>query len=760
MNTYVGKLNKIKTKPILIAAVSVALLSMITPITVTGQATENTASSVLEEVVVTARKREESLQDTPISITVFSAENLSAMHVSSIDQIGDMAPNVVFDSTTPLSGSANSTSITIRGIGLKDYTLVSEPGVGIYVDDVYLTHSIGNVLDVVDIERIEVLRGPQGTLYGRNTIGGAVRIVTKKPHDEFEGAVQLTGGSYNRLDVKGHLNVPITDNFYARVSGLSQAWDGFINTPNLQGGTGTGDKDTTTLAGVFRWLPASGLKVDINLNYMRDRTQRQAGLLLDAQSVNSTDPTQFGGFGNNLVVPAGSPLSAFWGDHWLPPNDQTDFSNVDNGHYLDAWGAGINIEWNLNSFVVKSISSFRALKTEYTTDLDHSPITVVDNDSYVNLDAWSQEIQILGDAFNERLTWIAGVYYFYENGVNDDFVRFGQFFDLASGGEVTTEDIAIFGQGTYDLTEKAELTVGLRWTKDEKDFDIDAAHQLITASPLNILPVGFRFMPVGNNEVSVKELDPYVNLTYHWSDNLMTYMSYSEGFKGGGFVQRNGPAAAGVDKSYGPEFATVYEIGAKWASDNRRMNVSATGFFTDYTDLQLNVILGVASTTRNAGKAEIIGFEFEVGMIPVDALRLSAGLGYMDGEYKELTQEATSAGLSLTDNIPGVPNWQANGSISYEIATGFGTITPRLDLSYSAKQDNDALNFQLLKRDSYTIVNVAIDFRDVTDRWTLSLFGRNLTEDQYIVAGFNGNEYVDGVISRPAEWGVSIGYSF
>ena len=211
---------------------------------------QDSGATALEEIVVTARKREESLMEIPVSITAFSGEGLIDRNLTSIDQIGSQTPGLVFSNSANISGSSNAAAVFIRGIGQSDYTLAVESGAGIYIDDVYLPHSIGNVANVVDVERIEVLRGPQGTLFGRNTIGGAIRIITKKPHDEYEGDIEFTTGSYSRIDVKGHVNIPLSDRFFIRFSGLSQDRDGFVERPFPDGDSG--DKDSVNLIAQVR----------------------------------------------------------------------------------------------------------------------------------------------------------------------------------------------------------------------------------------------------------------------------------------------------------------------------------------------------------------------------------------------------------------------------------------------------------------------------------------------------------------------------
>lgn len=746
-STFVGRL------AVLGAPVAALAMTAVTGEIRAAETLIGEAGTSLEEITVTARKREESLQDTPVAITAFSADQIQASNASGVDQLASFAPNVVFDTTTPLTGINSAASVVIRGIGLKDHTLTSEPGVAIYVDDVYLTHSIGNVADVVDVERVEILRGPQGTLFGRNTIGGVVRVVTKKPHGDFEAGLNTTVGSYDRLDIGGFVNLPLSESLFLRVSALDQTRDGFVATPNLPTPS-LGNKDVSSVVGSLRWLASDSLTADLSINAMRDRSEGSPNVLLAV-------PPDATGYGHNATVPPGSPTADYWGPHHLPPNRRVDLSNdpgIETG--VKVFGAALNLQWDLGDYTIKSISSYRSIDTKFGREGDHSPLRIIQTDDVMNLDSKSQELQLLGTSFEDRLDWIVGAYYFYESGFNEDLTWIGPSILLDGGGDVMTETYAVFGQGTYKLTDKWDLTLGARWTHDEKQFTIGPTQQTIIGPPGSPL-VGFRFMPEGNNIATASEFDPYFNLAYHLTPDLMVYLTRAEGYKGPGFQQRNGPGAASSEKKYGPEYATMYEIGSKWRGLGGRLNLSGAVFTTDYTDLQLNVVEGVAAVTRNAGDVRINGAELELGLQAIDKLLLTAAVGYLDAEYRKLSPVAIAGGITLENELPGAPTWQASGSISYGFETALGTIKPRLDVSYSDAQFNDALNSALIERDSYTLLNASIAFEDRSGKWRATLFGTNLLDEEYIVAGYtNPAEYTEGTLSRPPEWGLKLQYFF
>lgn len=746
-------------------------------------------ASVLEEIIVTARKREETLMETPISITVFSGDVLSDMNITSIDQIGDQTPGMVFVNSTNISGSSNASAVFIRGIGQSDYTLAVEPGVGIYIDDVYLPHSIGNVANVVDVERIEVLRGPQGTLFGRNTIGGAVRVVTKKPSEDYEGDVEFTTGSYNRVDVKGHVNFPITDNFFVRFSGLSQNRDGFVHRPFLGGKTG--DKDSANLIAQARWLASDSLTADLMLGFGRDDSEGapMVALKQDPTHPAGTQPTRF----RDFIAPFMDPgilqgmLQGFTPEVINDPDGRCciSFSNTDIPSDLESFNATLTLDWMINeNLSLKSITSFITLESRFGRDADNLPFNQqVELFLSVDYDVWSQELQLSGVSFDDRLDWTIGAYYFDEDGVEDDFIAFASF-DINSGGFFSTEDFALFAQGTYHLTDQLSLTAGVRYTDEEKESVVDGVrHQSLLTGFITDLSAGgfkenttfgpglpFALVGAGTFTDELSETVPYVNLSYQWNDDLMIYGSYSEGFKGGGVQVRNGPL--GFLPMFAPEFVDAFELGLKWTGLDGRLNLSAAGFFMDYEGVQLPAIVfqpllgNAVSVVDNLGDAENKGFELEVTALPTPNFRLSAGVAFLDSEYTSVKPNDPGdaldpdSAITVFDDLPNTPEWQFNASASFDIEANRGVFTPRIDLAYSDEQFNDAINSASLKRDSYTILNVSLGYVDNDDRWSGALFVTNALDEQYVIAGFDGFNYADGAISRPAEWGLKIRRSF
>ncbi len=742
-------------------------------------------ASALEEIIVTARKREESLMETPISISAFSGDTLEKMNLSSLDKVADQTPGLVFTNSANISGSANAAAVFIRGIGQNDFTLAVEPGVGIYIDDVYLPHSIGNVADLLDVERVEVLRGPQGTLFGRNTIGGAIRMVTNKPNDQFEGDVEFITGSYDRIDVKGRVNIPVTDRFFLRFAGSSENRDGFVERPFLDGDSG--DKDTSNLVGKARWLATDDFTVDVMFGYEKDDTDGAAAvaLLQDPNHPAGAQPARF----RNFIAPALDPnvlrgmLQGFTPQAINDPNGNhfISFSDTDIPQNYEAYNATVTLNWNLSDTLnFKSISSWRNVAARFGRDADNLPfnqqVTLFMGNDY---DAWSQELQLSGTSFSHRLDWTIGGYYFYEDGVEDDFISFATF-DINSGGFFKTEDYAAFAQATYHVTDKLALTAGARYTDEEKKAIIDGKrHQSLLTDiigPNNPVPfktpraVPAPLVGVGTFTDSLTKTTPYVNLSYQWTDDLMTYASYSEGFKGGGVQVRNG--GLGFLPRFGPETVDSYELGLKWTGLDNRLSVSAAAYQANYDDVQLAGIVfqpalgNAVSVVDNLGDAENKGFELEIAALPSPNLHIAAGVAYLDSKYTRVKANNPgnaldpNSAITLDDELPNAPKWQLNLATSYDIHTSYGVFTPRVDAAYSDSQFNDAINSVILKRDSYTILNLSLGFVDSSERWSGAVFVTNALDEQFVVGGFNGFNYADGVISRPAEWGVRLTRNF
>lgn len=749
-------------------------------------------SAGIETIVVTARRREESLQDTPISISAFTSEGLEQRGIETVTDIGDFTPNVRFNSSTPISASNATAAIFIRGIGQNDYQLSADPGVGLYLDGVYISRGVGNVLDVLDIERVEVLRGPQGTLFGRNTIGGAVNVVTRKPSDEFRGEVELTTGSFERAQISASIDVPIAPGVYTNLVGFYHNRDGHVKGA-VPGAPDLGDTDALAGRLALRLEPTSSVTVDVSIDASRSREESAPNVLLfgdetaDAAAIfngvfsgapedcaNPADPSRFNDprcFNNQWALGPYQHAGTF--ETPYPQFDTLASRPYQSASETDIWGANATIEWELApEFSVKSITAYRSVEGFWTRDADHTPLSIVQTINDWKQEQFSQEFQLLGSLVDGRLNYVFGAYYADEQGEHLDVVSILDAIFL-SGADLEAESLAFFGQTTFEILEGLDLTAGIRWTEDKKTFfntnQTVAEAGIFTGQPLN--PDGSGLMdgdPLmgadGSATIEDSDWTPMVSLAYRWNDDLMTYVSYSEGFKGGGFTQRVFPPL-GFIPTFRPEFSTTYEFGFK-ADIGRVARLNGAVFRNDYTDLQLTVndpTLGFAPIVQNAAEARIEGFELEFDVRPLAGLQLQAGLGYLDARYIDVDITGRNAGVSVDDRLQNAPEWTLSAGVSYEAELGdLGYLTPRVDWSYRSTIANDAVNTPLLIQPGYHLLNASITFRDSNDRFGLRLGVENITEKVFLSSGyFDGFAgIVEGVYGRPREWSLTGSYRF
>lgn len=756
--------------------------------------TDDASYSGVEEITVTARRREESLQDTPIAISAVTGEGLQARGIDNVTQIGDFTPNVKFNSSVPVSASNATAAIFIRGIGQNDYQLSADPGVGLYLDGVYISRGVGNVLDVLNIERIEVLRGPQGTLFGRNTIGGAVSVVTKKPGRDLAGSLEATTGRFGRFQIKGNLDLPLGEGIYSSFAGFYHKRDGYVKgvipaAPDLG--------DTDNLAGRFalRLEPSSDVTIDLAIDGSRTRENSAPNVAI-AIDENAPAASYWNAVYSNApgVCTSSTNTARFtnqtcFNSQWAvgPYRHGGTFTAISSvfakgnpkpyqsGSDVNIWGASGTLEWRLaDNVTFKSITAYRKVTGFWTRDSDHSPASIIQTNSDWKQDQFSQEIQLLGDLADGKLNWVLGGYYANEAGNHRDLVNIVDAVFM-SGAVLEGKSLAFFGQATYELAPDLNLTGGLRWTEDEKTFD--NANQFVveagflTGAPFNPDGSGLQngdplMGPLGQRS-TIKDTawTPMASLSYRINPEILTYLSYSKGFKGGGFTQRVFPPFAFIP-SFKPETSETYEFGFKTDLFDRAVRLNGAVFLNNYNNLQVTVndpTLGFAPIIQNAAEARIKGFELELQARPIEALRIEAGLGYLDAEYRKVDLRALNAGVTTNTKLQNAPEWTLSAGVSYTIEAGdIGSFQPRVDWSYRSRVYNDAVNTPLLVQDGYHLVNASIVFNNPTRDWSISLGVKNLTNEVYLGSGFADSfgGLVEGVYGRPREWYLSARYSF
>jgi len=751
------------------------------------------------DIVVTARRREESIQNVPISVAAFGGAALAERQIDSSDKLTQLAPNVQFSAVAPASGNSSSSAIFIRGVGQTDFLASTDPGVGFYVDGVYFARASGTAISLLDVERIEVLRGPQGTLFGRNTVGGAIQVFSARPRfDRISGNVGITVGDYKRRDIRGVINLPIGDTLALRVAATKRVRDGYVT--NILDGRDFGDVNTFAARASLLWKPSDKFEALLIADYTKD-------------DVNGS-PTVFGGITTSAAfvrfasVIAGCPGFALTtpvtpvpenndprcaNNQYLALGPYKVASNAPSRSELEMYGVGLTLQYDVADWLtVKSITAYRETNPFSIRDADNTPLRILETVNQDNIRQFTQELQFLGETANGRLKYQFGVYYFRET----DFQFYPVFLpsqisattgeELRVGGlnnnaDIKNESIAIFTQESFAITDKLNLTVGLRYTRDKKDatpfedaaqsgfgftnvgynvaYPAPLAAQNVCLGPQRSGPVAltctgsrtYLFNPVLNSKTNSK-FTPAATLQYQWTPEFMTYASYSQGFKSGGFntriVQPVISPAAPTGREFLPEFdpeqVTSYEIGSKLLI-GRTLRLSAAAFKSKYKDIQIVVREGVAPVVRNAGEATINGFEVEGTVSPVGPLLINFGVGYTDFGYENFTsalnagQAALAPGalgrVDLDDMQAYTPKWSLNGGFSYRVPVGGGSVTPRVDVSYRSKTYFDAPNTEQIAQNKYALVNATLRYVAPNDRFSLAAGITNLTDKAYRGSG-------------------------
>jgi iron complex outermembrane receptor protein len=726
----------------------------------------------LTDIVVTARRRSENLQDVPISITAYTAEGLKDRGVASLRDMTNFTPNLEINNGRT-DGGGSTAQIYIRGVGQNDYLIPNDPGVGLYIDDVYVARSTGAVVGLSDIQSVEILRGPQGTLYGKNTIGGAVRITSVAPaFDEFSGRVAMTVGSYSRLDFSGSVNLPIAENFAVRVAGSSRNTDDLIDRYLDPRGDGQGNINQDAIRMIARWAATSNLEITVAGDYTRTRQHAPYG-------------------GNILYVPGGSalidalndevypgraaqydlPPGTIFDERWATAPDRSGATGSNSDNY-DVWGVSGTIVYSLSDTIsLKSITAYRSVKGFAGRDADGSPFPVVDTISRDDNSQFSEEIQLNGSSFDDRFKWTLGFYYIRENlenrvtallwdGLLESSVNID--FNARSRGKLKGTSLAVFGQGTFDVTDRLHLTVGGRYNKEKKDFN---NRWFFVEQPREFTCPG---IDVNGNLDNCKSTDnvftPMASIGFDVTRDILLYASYSEGFKAGGWTPRLFSQQS--LKRFRPEKLKAYEAGFKSTLFDRRLVLNAAIFQSDYSDLQLTSVLADSQgspqpVVENAGSARIRGIEIEATARIGTGTTIQAGLGHLDAEYIRLDPGVS---FPLSAKLPDTPPLTLTGSIEQVVPLpNNATIAVRADASYKGKTYKDPANAEVIAQRAFTLLNARITYRSADERWSLAAFGTNLLDKTYItnaldiVSTFG---FYEAYFGRPREFGAELTVNF
>jgi iron complex outermembrane receptor protein len=738
----------------------------------TGVQAQEQEAQRLEEITVTARRVEENLQDTPIAITAITGAALEERQVFSTDMLDQLVPNLQFANNAPLAGNNSSSAVFIRGIGQTDPTSTVDPGVGMYIDDVYMGSAVGGTMTLRDIANVQVLRGPQGTLFGRNTIGGAVLMSTVDPGDDFGGKVRAGFGDDNLLDGFLAMDVPFGESLKTRWSLGLRKQDGYVTRPD---GTDLGDTNTITALTKWVWKPNANIKGVFAFDYTKS-DENGSPLVFAAINEAATFPrvaSQDAGC-PGVVFPTSGPVPMI-----NDPRCANDFQAAgpykNNGteplkSWLRNWGGSLNFSFDLSDAVLlKSITAYRAIDWVGVRDADNTPLTILNTHYDVTGDQFSQELQLTYKT--ESLVGVFGLYYFKQT--SDDIVTV----DLnppppgvqhdSDNTKVDNESWAAFTQWTYNFNDMFSATVGGRYTSDKKGAYPD---QFDLATP-NIKQV-----PVQWYSDTFTSFTPSGSVSLKWNEDAMTYLSYSEGFKGGGWNSHFNAVLTAAQQAalhpFKPEEAQTIELGTKLDLADNTVRLNLAIFSSNYKDMQLTyrgpAPAGVAPFVTNAGKTSIDGAEAELTWAPTSALLIESSVGYLDATIDKLTAipfAVLPPGLVEGNRLPYAPEWTAHVGIGYTAHAGNMEIVPRIDASYQSQTFFDATDtVEIAQNDGVTTVNLQVQVRGADSKWRFTAGVNNATDETYAVAGNSslttGSGYAEVAYARPREWFANFEYDF
>jgi len=834
-----------------------ALLS--TPVFAQGQKKPDKDKTVgLEEIIVTARRVAENLQSTPVTVTAFTRKGLQMRGITDTAEVAAFTPNTTFDTTSTFSGASSTFQGFIRGIGQSDFAINTDPGVGVYIDGVYIARTVGSIFKLYDVAQIEVLKGPQGTLFGRNTIGGALNIRTIRPTDTFYFKSSVAYGRFNYVGIDGLANIPIAKNLYSTIAFSTRREDGYQkriifdgpgaknvipldrrNVANTNGLAG-GGLNNQSIRGKILWEASDNFETTLSADYSNIKDAAPPGTLI---AMGST--LQGGkGFDTNKLVPgtlltlyngclvlskipaaAGFPAPVCnllpngttnanadgnpnnnlptYGSQFLTHNIDQTYATGANFSNINSWGiSSISTYQFSENHQFKSITAYRKLDANFGRDIDGSPLTMDQTSFVIEEHQFSQEIQLNGNFFKDRLDYTVGSFYFSEKAKQYDKVPIGGgLLNIAGSNSQDTRSYALFGEVNYEIIPKVKIVFGARYSNERKRLYLDQQNTsnffgIVFANPATgLIPVdaagntpfprtnpdgtpNIHFLgPKDRQVANFSNVSIRAGLNWQINDNVYSYFTFSQGFKSGGFTTRLtapfnpkfdfsvlGVPPAGILKTitFQPETANNYEVGIKADLLDNRLRANFAAFWNNYKGIQIVVQRGITPANENAGDARLRGMELELEAYPTDKLSLVAAFGYIDAEYTYV--DPAAAPIVKGSRLQNTPKWTAAVAANYiqPVLKGKGNLTLNVNWSWKSKIYNDAENTPELVQGSVGLLGASLKYAPTDGNWALSLIGRNITNSRFIGSGFNsgGLSFVEATYNRPAEWRLKLDVNF
>lgn len=698
---------------------------------------------ILEEIVVTAQRRAESVQDVPISMTVFSGSDLRNLNIISTGELGAQVPNLRMYNDT---GENGAVQVVIRGVYSAGQTYMAGPAALVYADDLVLDSYLSQGLAFFDAERVEVLRGPQGTLFGRNATAGAAQVISKRPGDEWEGYGEFTYGSYDRTRFEGAAGGPVNDKAGVRVSGFYDRKDGWFD--NINTGEEIYDADNFAVRGILEFEPTEDIDIFVKVQYAE---QDQHPL---AWQSSFPDPHAFLGFGlNDALLTNPGPSSDFEAGNISFTEDQLEDSFKD-------LQLGFSLNWDLGNVRLTSITGYEDYEFSFINDADSTGTTIFHFFNGVKYDGITQEIRLTSDT-DSPFQWIVGGFYSnqdMDSRVSDDFTDLFILFGLSAPGtgfgdmdsiDHKSKSYAAFVHTDYQWTDKFKTTHGVRYTRDELsrirtafDFTLFPRTSDLSFVDLSLHADGGSTVPGVDvpNEADTDEVTWRLAAEYAVQEDLLLYASISTGYKAGLL----GAIFNTLNNQYvfvEPETVISYELGFKSQWLDNRLLLNAAGFHYDYEDYQTFTIIGnqfmFSRSDVNIPETTFTGFEVELSARPADNLLINLGVGYVDGEIDKYVSNAL---VDLSGNRPArTADLDVNGLLRYDIAIGsIGVLSPQFDFDYVGDYFPDIENSQRLG--DYWRFNARLMYRHENSGISANLFIKNIGDEKELQNVFAPND--------------------
>lgn len=655
----------------------------------------------VDDIVVTAQFRSERLQDVPVAISSLSGDDLAASGANDLTGLSAKVPGLYLSSYSTLSPQ-----LYIRGVGSNDDGITAEGAVGVYVDGIYVGRASAALFDLFDVERVEVLRGPQGTLYGRNTNGGAIRVETKKAGPGTSGAVELGIGNFGQRTARGMLNGALSDTVFAKIAAGYKKRDGW--TRDEATGQKLNNEDSFSVRGQIRYEPSPDLEAAISADYSRDRP----------------------GSSFKEVV-AGSLFGLY---EETPDRFTGNYDQLNAYIKRDIVGLSAQVNWDFGDAVLSALSGYRETDIAYTEDYDSTPFPVVHVDTRQRAKQFTQELRLVSEEKQIGLSWILGGFFLADKGQSSDqfLLPFFELPDELTEARTKTRSLAIFGELGYRFSDKFKLTFGLRYSNERKDLSVKRSYRFADSSL-------FDFVPLTESTVKFDNVSPRAIFEFTPIEDFLTYFSVTKGFKSGGFNNFPGDTFA-AKTAFRPEKITAYELGAKATLVDRLLRLNVALFQYDYTDLQVFAPIDTGGQLplvqiSNAAKARIKGAEVELRLEPVSNVTLNFNYAHLLSRYREFQ----FGPLDLSGNhLPRAPRDTLNISAEWRPAlSGDIDLDIRTEYVYSSNIYFTPFNDPDLQTGNVGLFNASIGATSRNGNWSVSVFGRNLTNKRYLAHGID-----------------------